>query len=223
MILGVSHFAVRSSNIESDYDILSTQGWYAEYVDHNVAVQPCERPFLTDQHPPQQSIMFLRHTSGCPALELVSPVVCTDVMHRTQLVLPDESGLGSLTGTISVPNLDQGIALFTKSLGFVSEGSPQAGQAMLSLNRPLKQWSTTIILKEEADELTPTPTMDCYGWFALGLLSSDLENDALAVATQCKNSITKPFELRVGGKIWNVVLCILDYGFAIELMQVKNI
>ncbi len=218
MILGVSHLALCSPDLEGDKRRLEARGWTTVFVDHDVLVQSCERAFLSADHPGRQSLVLLRHPRGYPAVELVSPTSSSaDNEQRSVLNLFTES-YETLTGTIRVPDLEECAAFFVDGLGFESGQHFLGGGVEVVLRRPLSQWSIALTLEKEAVE-SPVPTLDGGGWFVLALLSSDLGADAAKIARHGLKAVTDPFTIRVGGRRWSIVLCVLKSGFAIELMQ----
>jgi hypothetical protein len=122
-------------------------------------------------------------------------------------------------GTICVRDLERSVALFTEALGFVRVDDTGPGRIRLVLRRPLPQWSIAITLEEEPAGSELVPTMDSKGWFVLALLSSDLNADAALAAAHRPRAVTEPFDLSVNGKPWRIVLCVLNSGFVVELMQ----
>ena len=216
MILGVSHLAVGSRDLNRDRQLLESQGWQTEFLDDNVRVHPFERPFLSPEHPGSQSLALLRHPTGLPALELVAPIF-TLPAQRTNLDF-NEMAKGVCHGTIKVQNPAETVSLFADALGFGRQDKSTPGKAKLSLKRPLSQWSMNLTIQEDSP-MAELPMLDSEGWFVLALFSSDISGDARRVQEHNVKAVTQPFITEVNGQRWTIVLCVLNSGFAVELLQ----
>jgi hypothetical protein len=216
VILGVSHLAVRSADLERDTEALESQGWATAFVDHAVRVHPFERPFSSPGHPDHQSLVLLRHPAGAPAVELVGPVLTPERAQRTELNLSD-AARGVCHGTIRVPNFAETVELFIEVLGFRRDETKDGASVELALRRPLSHWSMPLTIREDLGA-TQAPMMDSPGWFVLALFSSDPRADAHRMHAYHVQT-TEPFVTRVSDQQWTIVLCVLQSGFAIELLQ----
>lgn len=219
MILGVSHLALRSADFDRDRSELESQGWSTDFIDHEVHIHSCERPFLSAGHPDKQSLALLRHL-GMPALELVSPVATdSPIEHFSRLDLAELHGA---SGVIRVPDLARTVEFFVNGLGFREYGGKGLHSREIALRRPLPQWSMNLTI-EEFHGSDRIPRFDDKGWFVLALLSSDAQADA-AAATVVYDAVTmtEPFVIRVNGREWKVVLCVLPNGFGIELIEIAR-
>lgn len=214
MILGVSHVAVRTLHMEQDIESLCSQGWMLEFVDHGVAVHPCERGFLSGEHPDVQSLALLRHPAGLPAIELVAPAIPERERGDARLTLPGVDGEG-FGGVIRVSDYADTQELFVRQLGFSALG-PDGKR--LVMRRPLRQWCWDLELEESTD-ITASSCLDRPGWFVLALLTTDLEQSARMLAAHCA-SATPPFEIEVNNKRLRIALGVLPSGFGIEMVQI---
>jgi hypothetical protein len=220
VILGVSHLAVGSRDLNRDRQRLESQGWRTEFLDDDVCVHPFERPFLSSEHPGSQSLALLRHPAGLPALELVAPVL-TSPAQRTNLDF-NEIAKGACHGTIKVQNPAETTSLFVDALGFGRRDESTSDRAVLSLRRPLSQWSMNLTIQTDSPA-TELPMLDSEGWFVLALFSSDVPGDARRVQEHNVKAVTQPFITEVNGQRWTIVLCVLNSGFAVELLQPHRI
>ena len=218
MILGVSHLAVGSRDLNRDRKLLESQGWRTEFLDDDVRVHPFERPFLSPGHPGSQSLALLRHPTGLPALELVAPVLTSPAQAQRTHLNFNEMAKGVCHGTIKVPNPAETVSLFVDALGFGRRVGSAPDAAKLSLRRPLPQWSMDLTIQEDG-RASDLPMLDSEGWFVLALFSSDIPNDASRVQEHNVKAVTRPFMTEVNGQQWTIVLCVLNSGFAVELLQ----
>ena len=164
---------------------------------------------------------LLRHPARPPAIELVAPVVAPRThVQRTNLDIK-EAAKGICHGTIGVPDPDQTAALFVDALGFGHQRRPGSETVELSLQRPLSQWSMSLTIEEDSSG-ADFPSLDSEGWFVLALLSSDISGDARCVQKHTLKSVTQPFVTEVSGQRWTIVLCVLNSGFAVELLQLAS-
>jgi hypothetical protein len=125
---------------------------------------------------------------------------------------------GVCHGTIKVPNPAETVSLFVDALGFGRGVGSAPDAAELSLRRPLPQWSMDLTIQEDG-RASDLPMLDSEGWFVLALFSSDIPNDASRVQEHNVKGVTRPFMTEVNGQQWTIVLCVLNSGFAVELLQ----
>jgi hypothetical protein len=218
MILGVSHVAVRTRELEQDIKKLCVQGWELEFVDHAVAVHPYERTFLSASCSTVQSLALLRHPSGLPALELVSPTMSEAERLDAKLVMPPADSR-RFSGTIHVDDLVNARDFFVKHLGFCEAESNIGRGAKLAMRRPLRQWCFDLTLEQLEQKPNLPESLDKPGWFVLALLTTDIDQGAKTLAGYCMRA-TPPFEIQVNGNQLKLALGTLSTGFGIEMVQI---
>jgi hypothetical protein len=219
MILGVSHLAIRTATPDAEQRALEAQGWTTDFIDDRVMVHPAERPFLSPLHPARQKLIYMRSATGMPALEFVSPVTGEDGVEHASMLDVTQAGASVGSGTLLVPDLAAALEFFCAGLGFGPVSAPTVSEAIVRMTRPLRQWEFQLTLRQ-SQPAAEQPTLDCNGWFVLGLLSNSLTVDINQLrGFRFVTGIVPPFELRVANNVRMVGMCILQSGFAIELIQ----